>query len=64
MNPHTLGERVRDENDMIVFNANRVKGKKAKDGRFEVEGYYYFINEYKSKGDYAYHFFTGWIVKI
>lgn len=61
MNPQTLGERVWDGNDMIVFNANRVKGKKAKDGRFEVEGYYYFVNEYKSKGDYAYHFFTGWM---
>ncbi|MDE7432765.1 MAG: hypothetical protein K2N34_12745, partial [Lachnospiraceae bacterium] len=59
------GETVKDVNnnilDKIVFNANIVKREKVQNGRFEIEGYYYFVNEYKAKGDYAYHFFTGWM---
>ena len=55
------GEKVRDLNDKVVFNANRIPGKRTNNGSFMIEGYYYFVNEYKSKGDYAYHFFTGWM---
>ena len=61
INPQALGEKVRDGNDKVVFNANKISGKRTNDGNFVIEGYYYFVSEYKEKGDYAYHFFTGWM---
>ncbi len=55
------GEVVKDNNDKVVFNMNRVNGKRTNEGRFVVEGYYYFVSEFETKGDYSYHFFTGWM---
>ena len=55
------GEVVKGNNDKVVFNMNRIAGKRTSEGRFVVEGYYYFVNEFEIKGDYSYHFFTGWM---
>lgn len=55
------GEKVQEKNDYIVFNANRIPGKKTSEGYFVIEGYYYFTKEFELKGNYAYHFFTGWL---
>ena len=55
------GEKVKGSDDRVVFNANRLIGKKTGDGNYIIEGYYYFVNEYNTKGTRAYHFFTGWM---
>lgn len=55
------GEKVKGSKDKIVFNMNRIPGKRTSEGRFIVEGYYYFVSEFEVKGDYSYHFFTGWM---
>lgn len=57
----TPGERVHDKKDYIVFNANRIPGKRTPEGYFVIEGYYYSTKEFESKGNYSYHFFTGWL---
>ena len=55
------GESVKGINDQVVFNANRIYGKRTSEGNYLIEGYYYFVSEYKSKGNDAYHFFSGWL---
>ena len=53
------GAKIAGSKDKIVFNANRVPGKRTSEGHFVIEGFYYYKSEYESKKELSYHIFRG-----